>query len=516
MKRVSLVASTDNPLAALAAGASSGASESAAQSSSASDPSLGPTSPTRANSVAVPLADGPLRPAGPDEIVVDSVRARLIASRTERSEQVPPPVPARPTSMVVEFPIEPVSRARANSGSTPLPPNIAAAQAAQAAQAAAQAASPAAASSASSPTPSSPASTSSSSNQQLLGPVPFKASSLPCRSRDWHPSEALSRDCSDDWDSHGRVSGEKAVMQIPDVTCYNAHDDLSSVCHSLHGTLFMTSYQLFLEPTQRRDRLGQAVQAMPLSTIDRIEIEKSRSGSANAYSALASLSFLDIYSKDGRYIKFGFPKFDECKRAYDCLNLYVFPAKDEYLFAFYYKLRAPIPAHLDGWNLYDPIEEFKRQGINTLPLAPPQSLYSEGLRLSWANESYSLCASYPRVFVVPSEKYITDLDLHVVGRFRSRGRIPVCTWKHPLARQTIWRCSQPKVGMNNARCAEDERLLSSITNYAQHGEMFAIYDARPKFNARANILAGKGFENPELYKNCVKKMYASTHTRAEN
>lgn len=157
-----------------------------------------------------------------------------------------------------------------------------------------------------------------------------------------------------------------------------------------------------------------------------------------------------------------------------------------------------------GWNLYDPIEEFKRQGVNTIPLSAPASTQSDGLRLSWANESFTMCSSYPRVFVVPSEKFISDVELHVVAQFRSRGRIPVMTWKHPNGRQTIWRCSQPKVGMNNARCLEDERLLSAITS---SGDMFGIYDARPKFNARANILAGKGFENPDLYKNCLKKIF---------
>ena len=40
--------------------------------------------------------------------------------------------------------------------------------------------------------------------------------------------------------------------------------------------------------------------------------------------------------------------------------------------------------------------------------------------------------------------------------FRSRGRFPVCTWKNTNGKQTIWRCSQPKVGVQNQRCKEDE------------------------------------------------------------
>jgi myotubularin-related protein 1/2 len=448
-------------------------------------------SPTRpsSHSVSLPItstatASAPLKPIDPDDIVVDSERARGIATRSERKEHAPlyvggsttsaPPLPTRPAALSTP--------AKLSSAANPT--------------------TPAAASSAASP-----ASAAAAAQRRAST---FKASNLPCRARDWNPSTALSKECLDDWDAHGRIPGEKAVMQIPDVVSYNAHDELPAVVHALYGTLFMTSYQLFLEPTQKRDRLGPAVQAIPLSTIDRIEIEKSRGGGSVSGSPLGPhhlLNYLDIYSKDGRFIKFGFMKFDECKRAYDCLNQYVFPAKEEYLFAFYYRLKTPIPAHLDGWNLYDPIEEFKRQGVNTIPLSAPHSTQSEDLRLSWANESFTLCSSYPRVFVVPSEKYVTDIDLHLVAQFRSRGRIPVCTWKHPTGRQTIWRCSQPKVGMNNTRCAEDEKLLSSITNFSAYGEMFGIFDARPKFNARANILAGKGFENPDLYRNCLKKIF---------
>jgi len=334
-------------------------------------------------------------------------------------------------------------------------------------------------------------------------------------------------------------------MTIPDVVCFNAHDDGAGnsssgsisggpIHHSLFGTLFMTGYQLFLEPSQRRDRLGTAVAALPLATIERIELERNKGPSSSSGSGSnsggagssshpgVSWSHLDVWSKDGRYWKLGFRHWEEAKRAYDCLDMYVFPAKEEFLFAFYYKIKTPLPEHLNGWNLYDPIAEFARQGINTLPLSPSDAKMSDGLRLSWVNENYTLCASYPRVLVVPSEKYISDVDLLVVGQFRSRGRIPTCTWKHPTRAQAIWRCSQPKVGMNSTRCVEDEKLLHALTagvgSLASgqqqqaggghgHTHLFAIYDCRPRFNARANILAGKGFENPDHYRNAVKRIF---------
>jgi hypothetical protein len=46
--------------------------------------------------------------------------------------------------------------------------------------------------------------------------------------------------------------------------------------------------------------------------------------------------------------------------------------------------------------------------------------------------------------------------------WRSRGRLPVLTWKHPETNAAIFRCSQPRVGFAGARCLEDERLLAAL------------------------------------------------------
>jgi hypothetical protein len=126
---------------------------------------------------------------------------------------------------------------------------------------------------------------------------------------------------------------------------------------------------------------------------------------------------------------------------------------------------------------------------------------NENLRLSTSNKDYHLSTSYPALLCVPAERYITDSDLEHVGLFRSRGRLPACVWQHPKSRQTIWRCSQPKVGVHSARCSEDEKLLAAISE-CNRLEALCIFDCRPKMNARANILAGKGFESVDNYKNC--------------
>ena len=58
----------------------------------------------------------------------------------------------------------------------------------------------------------------------------------------------------------------------------------------------------------------------------------------------------------------GFGSETFAKRAFDCLNMYVFPNEDSLLFAFYYKPKQPVPFHLNGWNVYNPLAEFKRLG----------------------------------------------------------------------------------------------------------------------------------------------------------
>ena len=226
------------------------------------------------------------------------------------------------------------------------------------------------------------------------------------------------------------------------------------------GTLVMTSYQIYLEPLLQDDRSQHHVIdgliAMPLSCIEKIVQEPPR----------GQLHIVDLHGKDGRVVRFGFGSSNFAKQTFDMLNVFVFPNNDTLLFAFYYKLKHTVPPQLNGWNVYNPLAEFKRLSI-------PNS----ALRISTANKDYHLSTSYPALFVLPAEQYFTDVDLEAVAKFRSRGRVPACTWQHPTDRQTIWRCSQPRVGMNNQRCAEDEKLVYAISQ-ATGIKDIAIFDCR--------------------------------------
>lgn len=235
----------------------------------------------------------------------------------------------------------------------------------------------------------------------------------------------------------------------------------------------------------------------------------------------------------------------------------------EKLYAFSYQ---PVKSErsLNGWDLYDPKAEFRRQGISAKSV-------DRGWRISTINKDYSFSATYPAVLVVPSR--ISDNTLKYAGPYRSRARIPVLTYLHSLNNCSITRSSQPCVGViGNKRSKQDEALVSAsfsanatvefngldtpVTESmepspsssqvdlqreggvldvdtletslfedeliikgdgmydAQTGKRLIygaqqsnlIVDARPTLNAVVNQASGKGSENMNNYK-CAKKAY---------
>ena len=114
-------------------------------------------------------------------------------------------------------------------------------------------------------------------------------------------------------------------------------------------------------------------------------------------------------------------------------------------FAFSFRYPEALPG-VNGWTQFNIEKEFSRFFVST----------SEW-RLTKANAGYALCDTYPETLCVPCA--ITDEELATIAQFRSRGRLPVMTWRHPTNTATISRCAQPRVGLKGNRCDEDERLL---------------------------------------------------------
>lgn len=85
--------------------------------------------------------------------------------------------------------------------------------------------------------------------------------------------------------------------------------------------------------------------------------------------------------------------------------------------------------------------------------------------------------TYPSVLVVPAS--ISDNTLNYAGRYRSRARIPVLTYIHPVNDCSITRCSQPLVGVRGNRSIQDEKLLAAIFNTTRAERPLSAYNSPP-------------------------------------
>ncbi|KAM4020798.1 myotubularin isoform 4-T5 [Anomaloglossus baeobatrachus] len=217
---------------------------------------------------------------------------------------------------------------------------------------------------------------------------------------------------------------------------------------------------------------------VPLGVIARIEkMGGASSRGENSYG-------LDITCKDMRNLRFALKQETHSrKQIFEDLTKHAFPlSHGSQLFAFVSEERFPT----NGWELYDPVKEFYRQ-----------NLPNDNWRLTFMNQKYEFCDTYPPLLIVPFNA--TDDDLRKVAAFRSRNRIPVVSWIHPENQSVITRCSQPLVGMSGKRNKDDERYLEIIKDANNQTSKLTIYDARPNVNAVANKATGGGYESDDAY-----------------
>ncbi|KAI9811281.1 MAG: hypothetical protein M1832_000928 [Thelocarpon impressellum] len=120
----------------------------------------------------------------------------------------------------------------------------------------------------------------------------------------------------------------------------------------------------------------------------------------------------------------------------------------------------PEERELDGWSQYDARAEWRRLGVSDKGV-------DRGWRLSSFNHDYKFSPTYPALLAVPS--CISDNVLNYAGKYRSRGRIPVLTYLHPVNNCSITRSSQPLAGFRGNRSVQDERLVEAIFASSQPG-----------------------------------------------
>ncbi|KAJ3383402.1 hypothetical protein HDU92_004229 [Lobulomyces angularis] len=145
-----------------------------------------------------------------------------------------------------------------------------------------------------------------------------------------------------------------------------------------------------------------------------------------------------------------------------------------------------------GWDVYDPIKEFKRMNL------------PNNWRISNINKNYEFVPTYPEIIAVPSK--ISDTVLRHIGSFRSKGRIPALSYLHRTNNCSITRCSQPMVGLKQNRNIQDEKLVENIFSASQkvpkNNSHNFIIDARPLANAMGQMALGAGTENTDYYRGC--------------
>ncbi|KAL8180846.1 UNVERIFIED_CONTAM: Myotubularin- protein 1 [Gekko kuhli] len=217
---------------------------------------------------------------------------------------------------------------------------------------------------------------------------------------------------------------------------------------------------------------------VPLGVINRVEKIGVQSHGDNSCG-------IEIVCKDMRNLRFAYKQEEHRLEIFQNLIMRAFPLSHGLpLFAFSYKEKFPV----NGWKVYDPMAEYKRQGLP-----------NESWKISKINSMYELCDTYPAILVVPTS--VKDDDLSRVAAFRAKGRVPVLSWIHPESQATITRCSQPLVGPNDKRCKEDEKYLQTIMDANAQSHKLFIFDARQNSVADTNKAKGGGYESESAYPN---------------
>lgn len=321
---------------------------------------------------------------------------------------------------------------------------------------------------------------------------------------------------------------------------------------------------------------------MPIAAIDRIEKTTEYVPSTSPQMGFSSTSMmgnqalytdslngsvasgtLTIYGKDnGRFIQFTTPKYADCMGVQQQLNTFAFPGRRNlgYLFAFESRKEevcaSIVKTEGDPNNgritsrptprRYDALAEFNRM-VETRP--NKQCPWRPLLK---ANGTYNSCNSYPSILFGPHTINDETQDgmrvIREIAAFRSGQRFQTLSWASKHDGASIWRCAQPKVGIQGNRNLTDETYISMIGKCASFANTQAradgkvaprpneaflrmltgnnhsselltdvvgrdgivrfndrclvkIMDLRPKSSAVANRTQGYGYENTSYYTN---------------
>jgi len=123
---------------------------------------------------------------------------------------------------------------------------------------------------------------------------------------------------------------------------------------------------------------------------------------------------------------------------------------------------------------------------------------SKRFRVCNINFKYQVCPTYAPIFVVPRD--VSDATIRHATKYRARGRLPTLSHQYSNG-ASIFRSSQPLVGLPRNRSIQDERLLEAMRLTAPRRELMVV-DARSRASAMANALNGAGSMLADRYVGC--------------
>ena len=115
------------------------------------------------------------------------------------------------------------------------------------------------------------------------------------------------------------------------------------------------------------------------------------------------------------------------------------------------------------------------------------------------NKEFEFSPTYPNYLCIPS--CLSFEQLRSSFSFRSKGRIPVLTWKKKGEDAVLLRSSQPLIGMVSNHSEGDEMFLKFVLALNKSAKRLKIIDARGKNAASANHARGAGYEGSR-YADC--------------
>ena len=183
-------------------------------------------------------------------------------------------------------------------------------------------------------------------------------------------------------------------------------------------------------------------------------------------------SSIRLRCRDFNFYCFYFNDDRKARDVYDSIRAWTCKLSGiEKLYAFSYSPTGPEKdVQGQGWTLYDPMREWRRMGLG-------DEKRQNNWRITNMNKDYAFSPTYPAILAVPAN--ISDNTLNYAGRYRSRARIPVLTYLHPVNDCTISRSSQPLVGVRGNRSIQDEKLLAAIFNTTRAERPLSAYSSPP-------------------------------------